>query len=85
MQDRAAESRLAALRGTKIVATLGPASSDPSCVLALAGAGANVFRLAFGHGSHAEHQAQHAAVRAAESMLGRPLAGIDEPAAPGLA
>lgn len=36
---------------TKIVATLGPATSSYDAILALANAGANVFRLNFSHGS----------------------------------
>ncbi|MFZ1426467.1 MAG: pyruvate kinase, partial [Geminicoccaceae bacterium] len=40
----------------KIVATLGPASSTPEVIRALVDAGADVFRLNFSHGSHAEHR-----------------------------
>ncbi|MXV44201.1 pyruvate kinase [Saccharibacter sp. 17.LH.SD] len=61
-------------RRTRIVATLGPASSTPEQVLNLAETGVNVFRLNFSHGSHEEHAARHKAVRAAEAKLGRPLA-----------
>jgi pyruvate kinase len=42
----------------KIVATLGPASSDAATIRALADAGADVFRLNFSLGSHAEHRAR---------------------------
>jgi len=42
--------------------------------LALAEAGADVFRLNFSHGDHADHAAALAAVRAAEDEVGRPLA-----------
>jgi pyruvate kinase len=59
---------------TRIVATLGPASRDPAMVEALARAGADVFRLNFSHGAHADHAASAAAVRAAETKIGRPLA-----------
>ena len=43
-------------QNTKIVATLGPASSSPEMLLKLIKAGTNVFRLNFSHGSHAVHQ-----------------------------
>jgi pyruvate kinase len=63
-------------RRTRIVATLGPASRAPDRVLALALAGADVFRLNFSHGEHADHAAALAAVRAAEGEIGRPLAAL---------
>jgi pyruvate kinase len=40
---------------TKIIATLGPASSSKSTVRSLIRSGANVLRLNFSHGSHEEH------------------------------
>jgi len=61
-------------RRTRIVATLGPASREPAMVLQLATIGVDVFRLNFSHGSQADHAAALAAVRAAESRIGRPLA-----------
>jgi pyruvate kinase len=61
-------------RRARIVATLGPASARPEQVLALAQAGADVFRLNFSHGAHADHAAAAAAVRAAEVEIERPLA-----------
>ena len=48
---------------TRIVATLGPASDDDAIVAALIGAGVNVFRLNFSHGTHAEHGARIARIR----------------------
>ncbi|WP_135076487.1 pyruvate kinase [Terasakiella sp. SH-1] len=57
----------------KIIATLGPSSSSVEMVLALAKAGANVFRLNFSHGDYEEHAARIKAVRLAEKELGRPL------------
>ena len=60
-------------RKTKIVATLGPASSTAAQIEALARAGADVFRLNFSHGTHADHQVRANAIRAVESTLGRPL------------
>ncbi|MBK9255094.1 MAG: pyruvate kinase [Saprospiraceae bacterium] len=41
---------------TKIVATIGPASSSFEALLDLVKAGVNVFRLNFSHGSHDDHQ-----------------------------
>jgi pyruvate kinase len=60
-------------RRTRIVATLGPASRAPEQVIALAKAGADVFRLNFSHGSHDDHAAAYAAVRAASEVVGRQL------------
>lgn len=42
-------------RATKIVATLGPKSATEEKIAQLIGAGVNVFRLNFSHGSHEEH------------------------------
>ncbi|MDR3506327.1 MAG: pyruvate kinase [Caulobacteraceae bacterium] len=61
-------------RHARIVATLGPASRAPDQVLALARAGVDVFRLNFSHGTHEDHAAALAAVRAAEERIERPLA-----------
>jgi pyruvate kinase len=41
---------------TKILATVGPASSSKEALLDLVQAGVNVFRLNFSHGAHSEHQ-----------------------------
>lgn len=43
-------------QNTKIVATVGPASSSYANLLALVQAGVDVFRLNFSHGTHADHQ-----------------------------
>ncbi|GBQ52764.1 pyruvate kinase [Acidomonas methanolica] len=63
-----------ATRRTKIVATLGPASSSAEMIRALAVNGADVFRFNFSHGSHEDHAARYAVVRDIEAELGRPLA-----------
>ena len=42
-------------QSTKIVATIGPASSSYENLLALVKAGVNVFRLNFSHGTHSDH------------------------------
>lgn len=61
------------MRATKIVATLGPSSSDEAQILRLASAGANVFRLNFSHGTHYEHKSRITAIRAVEGQIGQPL------------
>ena len=50
-------------RRTKIVATLGPASSDADLLAQLIDAGVNVFRLNFSHGSADDHRAVAARIR----------------------
>jgi pyruvate kinase len=61
-------------RRARIVATLGPASRGLDKVRELALAGADVFRVNFSHGSHADHARAIASVREAEAGVGRPLA-----------
>jgi pyruvate kinase len=56
-----------------MVCTLGPASRAPDRIVALARAGADVFRLNFSHGAHEDHAAAFEAVRAAEAEVERPL------------
>src|SRR5580693_7131227 len=45
-------------RRTKIIATLGPASSTPEILARLFQAGADIFRLNFSHGTHEDHAAR---------------------------
>jgi pyruvate kinase len=59
-------------RRARIVATLGPASRDRIRELAMAGA--DVFRVNFSHGAHADHARNIQKVREAEAEVGRPLA-----------
>lgn len=63
-----------AQRHAKIVATLGPASSDPAAVLELARAGLDVARINFSHGDRASWRAAADAVRAAQAETGKPIA-----------
>ncbi len=60
-------------RRTKIIATIGPASSTPEILARLFQAGADVFRLNFSHGTHADHAARIEAIRALEEEFGRPI------------
>lgn len=62
------------LRNVKIVATLGPASSDYKTIRALFEAGADVFRLNMSHGTHAEQKARYDILRQIEADTGRPIA-----------
>lgn len=57
-------------RNVKIVATLGPASSDYETIRALHEAGADVFRLNMSHGSHDEIRERHAIIRKIEEDVG---------------
>ena len=60
-------------RHAKIVATVGPASSSPEMLRLLFLAGVDTFRLNFSHGLQDDHAEVHAAIRALEREVGRPL------------
>lgn len=62
------------MRKTKIVATIGPASSSPKIIDELLLAGANVFRLNFSHGTQEEHRAVISDIRGAALRLDLPVA-----------
>src|SRR5712671_7199959 len=61
------------LRRTKIVATLGPASSDRSVIASLFEAGADVFRINMSHTTHERMRELVSAIRAVEAEHGRPI------------
>ncbi|MEM7169072.1 MAG: pyruvate kinase [Pseudomonadota bacterium] len=61
-------------RNAKIIATLGPSSTDPDTLEAMFAAGADVFRLNFSHGEHADHQQRLFSIRQMERRLKRPIA-----------
>ena len=61
-------------RRTKIVCTLGPASSSPEVVDGLVRAGMDVARLNFSHGAHETHAANFATVRRLAAEAGRNVA-----------
>jgi pyruvate kinase len=69
-------------RKTKVVATLGPSSRAPEKIRELIQAGANVFRLNFSHGSHAEHLAVLKDVRAIASQIGAHVAILQDLSGP---
>ncbi|WP_298324559.1 pyruvate kinase [Asticcacaulis sp.] len=60
-------------RRTKLVATLGPASSNADMLAQLFQAGADVFRLNFSHGSHEDHGRNIDLIRDLEAKTGRPI------------
>ncbi|MBB5689101.1 pyruvate kinase [Roseomonas alkaliterrae] len=69
----ASRTALRRRRRTKIIATLGPSSSTPEIIERLYRGGADVFRLNFSHGSHEDHAARIAMIRAVERKVGRPI------------
>jgi pyruvate kinase len=68
-----ASQRLRRRRRTKIIATLGPASSTTEIITRLFQTGADVFRLNFSHGSHEDHAARIASIREIEKRFDRPI------------
>lgn len=63
---------------TKIVATIGPASRNKDVLRQLILAGANVFRLNFSHGSHADHEQTIRMVRELNDELGTNIALLQD-------
>ena len=60
-------------RHAKIVATLGPASTEREVIQSLFEAGADVFRLNFSHGTHEDHRSRLELIRSIERELDRPI------------
>ena len=60
-------------RRTKIVATIGPATSSPEMLRALIEAGATTLRLNFSHGTHADHQRSIRLIRQIAFELNQPV------------
>lgn len=58
-------------RHTKIVATLGPASSTPEILDRMVQAGIDVVRMNFSHGTADDHRARAEGIRAAAAKFGR--------------
>jgi pyruvate kinase len=63
---------------TKIVATIGPASSTRPVLRQLIDAGVNVFRLNFSHGTHEEHSETVAEIRALSHEMDRRVAILQD-------
>ncbi len=62
------------MRKTKIICTIGPATSSLDTLRQLAKAGMNVARLNMSHGDHASHAAVIAAIRTLNKTLNHPIA-----------
>ena len=63
---------------TRIVCTIGPASSGKAAARRLIRAGMNVARLNFSHGTYDQHQVRYDDLRAAARELKRPLAILQD-------
>jgi len=66
------------MRRAKIVATLGPASSDPAVLEKLIGLGVDVARLNFSHGHHEDHAQMLDRLRGASRHLGKAVAVLQD-------
>lgn len=58
---------------TKIVCTIGPASSDENVLLQLIEAGMDIARMNFSHSTHSEHKKVFDTIRLCEQRAGRPI------------
>jgi pyruvate kinase len=67
---------------TKIVCTIGPASSSLETIKELIAAGMSVARINFSHGTHEEHAEKMANIRAASKELGRRVAILQDLSGP---
>jgi pyruvate kinase len=70
------------MRRTKIVCTIGPATSSPEMLDGLLRAGMDVARLNFSHGTHEKHAEVIASLRALSDKRGRPLAILQDLSGP---
>ena len=66
------------VKGTGILATLGPATSSVEQIRRLAQAGADAFRVNFSHGDSEQRESLLANIRQVERELGRPLAAVGD-------
>src|SRR4051812_40953213 len=70
------------MRQTKIIATIGPASSSDDIIRQMIAAGVDVFRLNFSHGTHDSHAQAIARIRAAAQDTGRCVALLQDLSGP---
>ena len=66
------------MRGVRIVATLGPATSTKELIGDLLQTGVHVVRLNFSHGSHQDHAHLYGTVREIANKLGRHVAILQD-------
>lgn len=66
------------LKRTKIVCTIGPASSSPETLRKLVASGMNVARLNFSHGTYDDHAELIRKIRAVSEELGTPVAILQD-------
>ncbi|MDF5721454.1 MAG: pyruvate kinase [Rhizonema sp. PD37] len=66
------------VRRTKIVATIGPATSSPEMLKAIIEAGATTLRLNFSHGTHSDHQRNIRLIRQIAFELNQPVAILQD-------
>ncbi len=74
----AGSCKLIEMRRTKIVCTIGPASSSDKMLEGLIRAGMNVARLNFSHGDHPSHRRVIRKIRQLERKLGKPVAILQD-------
>ena len=70
------------MRHTKIIATLGPKTSDAGAIADLITAGVNVFRLNFSHGDHQTHGEVISRIRQAAAHASQPVAILQDLSGP---
>ncbi|WP_459555093.1 pyruvate kinase [Lacunimicrobium album] len=76
------EAKTASVPKTKIVATIGPATSSREQLKALILAGVNVFRLNFAHGTHEQHGSVLQLIRELSAELSKPVAILGDLSGP---
>jgi pyruvate kinase len=70
------------MRRTKIIATVGPATSSEAALRDLIAAGVDVFRLNFSHGSHGAHGEVVTRIRSLAAAAGRSIALMQDLSGP---